>query len=85
MYNIKMYTFEICPYCEQAKGLLNALNLKYEVEVITRSELQKLSEKTGFQTVPQIFIKNELVGGFSELSALHKSGQLKTLVEEANA
>lgn len=79
-----MYAFEVCSYCEQAKRLLDALNLEYEVEVISSEELQELSKRTNFKTVPQIFINDQLVGGFDDLSALYKSGELETLARGKN-
>jgi glutaredoxin 3 len=39
-------------------------------------ELQALRERTGLRTVPQIFIGEEMVGGFTELAALDSSGEL---------
>jgi glutaredoxin 3 len=39
-------------------------------------ELVVLRERTGMRTIPQIFIKDEFIGGFSELSALDQSGEL---------
>ena len=39
-----------------------------------------LSEKTGMMTFPQIFVDDQLVGGFQELMAAEKSGRLSELL-----
>ena len=58
-----------CPYCDQAKALLTQRNIAYEERKIgdgyTREEL--LEAVPTARTVPQIFINNQLVGGFTEL------------------
>jgi glutaredoxin len=58
-----------CPYCDQAKALLTQRNIAYEERRIgdgyTREEL--LEAVPTARTVPQIFINNQLVGGFTEL------------------
>ena len=58
-----------CAYCDQAKGLLTQRNIAYEERKIgdgyTREEL--LEAVPTARTVPQIFINNQLVGGFPEL------------------
>lgn len=58
-----------CPYCDQAKALLNAKGIQFEEKKIgdgyTREDL--LEAVPGARTVPQIFLDGELVGGFTEL------------------
>ena len=58
-----------CPYCEQAKALLNSRNISYEERKIgdgwTKEDL--LESVPNARTVPQIFIDGKLVGGFTEL------------------
>ena len=58
-----------CPYCDQAKALLTQRGIKYEERKIgdgyTREQL--LEAVPNARTVPQIFINNQLVGGFTEL------------------
>jgi glutaredoxin len=58
-----------CPYCDQAKALLTQRNIAYEERKIgdgyTREDL--LESVPNARTVPQIFINNQLVGGFTEL------------------
>ena len=58
-----------CPYCDQAKALLTQQGVKFEERKIgdgyTKEEL--LEAVPNARTVPQIFLDDELVGGFTEL------------------
>jgi glutaredoxin-related protein len=37
----------------------------------------ELMEKHGFHTLPAIFIKGALIGGFTELETLYRTGHLE--------
>lgn len=58
-----------CPFCDQAKALLEAKGIQYEEKKIgdgfTKEDL--LEAVPSARSVPQIFIEGELVGGFTEL------------------
>lgn len=58
-----------CPYCDQAKSLLNSKGIKFEERKIgdgwTKEDL--LEEIPTARTVPQIILNDELIGGFTEL------------------
>jgi glutaredoxin len=58
-----------CPYCDQAKALLEQQGIKYEERKIgdgfTKEEL--LQAVPNARTVPQILIDNQLIGGFTDL------------------
>jgi glutaredoxin 3 len=60
-----------CPFCDQAKALLKQKGIPFEEKKIgdgyTKEEL--LEAIPTARTVPQIFIDDELVGGFTELKA----------------
>lgn len=75
---VKMYLTYWCPFCQQAQALLDKKGVKYEEidvdgDVKTRAWLR---EATGQRTVPQIFIGEESIGGYSELAALERAGKL---------
>ncbi|EKD54666.1 MAG: hypothetical protein ACD_60C00058G0002 [uncultured bacterium] len=77
-----MYTKENCPYCDWAKLLLNKKNVPYEeirvdLDLDQRATMERLS---GRRTVPQIFINDQPIGGFDDLSALEKAGKLDNLL-----
>ncbi|PIR23813.1 MAG: glutaredoxin 3 [Deltaproteobacteria bacterium CG11_big_fil_rev_8_21_14_0_20_45_16] len=79
---IKVYTKDYCPYCTRAKALLSARNLSFEEINIEGDEAftQKLFSQTGFRTVPQIFIGEDCVGGYTELASLDQEGKLLPMV-----
>lgn len=58
-----------CPFCDQAKNLLKAKGIPFEERKIgdgwTKEEL--LEAVPNARTVPQIFIDEQLVGGYTEL------------------
>jgi glutaredoxin 3 len=58
-----------CPYCDQAKALLAARGIEFEERKIGDgfSKEDLLEAVPGARTVPQIFLNEELVGGFTEL------------------
>jgi glutaredoxin 3 len=76
MKKVTVYTFEICPFCVQAKLMLQSLNVEFKEIELSRDELADFSEKTGMSTVPQIFFGDELIGGFTDLAALVQSGEV---------
>ena len=58
---IVIYTWSTCPYCINAKNLLEKNNMKYtEKEVVKNKKyLQEMKKKTGETSVPQIFINGK--------------------------
>ena len=58
-----------CPYCDQAKALLTQRGIAFEERKIgdgyTKEEL--LEAVPNARTVPQIFLNDQLIGGFTEL------------------
>jgi len=58
-----------CPFCDQAKALLKLKGIVFEEKTIgegyTREDL--LEAVPTARTVPQIFLGEEYVGGFTEL------------------
>jgi glutaredoxin len=58
-----------CPFCEQAKHLLKIKGIEFEEKRIghgfTREQL--LEAVPTARTVPQIFLDEQVIGGFAEL------------------
>ena len=58
-----------CPFCDQAKSLLKLKGIEFEEKKIghgyTREQL--LEAVPDARTVPQIFLDDRLIGGFTEL------------------
>lgn len=64
-----VWSKDMCPYCEQAKLLLRSKNIAYEERNINRgyTREQLLEAVPGARTLPQIFLDDQLIGGFTEL------------------
>ncbi|HRI35984.1 MAG TPA: glutaredoxin domain-containing protein [bacterium] len=78
MKTIRIYSKSYCPYCVEAKRLLDQLEIPYETIDVTddAGTLIEISAKSGMRTVPQIWADDECLGGYSDLLALCKSGEL---------
>ena len=80
---IIVYTSDNCSFCTQAKKLLQSKGLNFDEFNIQRDENSRsemLEKSNGMRTVPQIFINDAHVGGYSELSSLAASGDLNNLL-----
>ena len=76
-----MYTTRWCGYCVRAKTLLDSRGLEYE-EINLDGDpgfRQRLLERTGGWTVPQILVDGNPIGGYTELWQLDRSGELDKL------
>lgn len=84
---VVVYLTPWCGYCRAAEALLQKKRVDYNrIDVSGDVETRQwLRERTGQRTVPQIFINNESIGGFSELSALERSGQLDAKLDQPPA
>jgi glutaredoxin 3 len=81
---IQIYTKNYCPYCTQAKSLLDSLDVKYEeIDITSTPEtIEELVAKSGLRTVPQIFVGDKCLGGYSDIAKLHEEGKLVDLLKE---
>ncbi|HEX8819542.1 MAG TPA: glutaredoxin 3 [Archangium sp.] len=80
---VKIYTTTYCGYCVRAKDLLTRKGVKYEeVDVTGNDDMRtRLVEMSGGQrTVPQIFIGETHVGGYSDLARLDSEGRLDPML-----
>jgi len=81
---VKVYTTPICPYCANAKQLLQSKGVDYEeigMHDISSDERRALMQKTNnYRTVPQIFVGDAFIGGFDELNQLNQQGKLDELL-----
>ena len=64
-----VWSKDACPFCEQAKNLLKLKGIEYEERNIGRdwTREQLLEAVPDARTVPQIFLDDQLIGGFTEL------------------
>lgn len=81
-----MYLTGVCPFCHMAERLLRSKGvaaiekIRIDLDPVQRDEMMM---KTGRRTVPQIYIGERHVGGFDDLSALDKAGELDPLLAPA--
>lgn len=82
MATVTLYTTAICPFCVNAKQLLRGKGVDYEEVRVDRDPAlrEKMMADSGQRTVPQIWVGETHVGGFTELRALDKSGELDRLL-----
>ena len=80
---VKMYTTQVCPYCQRAKALLLQRGVAQIEEIrvdLHPAERDTMIRLTGRRTVPQIFIGDTHVGGCDDLVALDQRGGLLPLL-----
>lgn len=76
---VEIYTKDACPYCVQAKKLFESKGWEYTehyINIDTRETLlEQLTERLGVppRTVPQIFIDDQAIGGYTDLVAWLKT------------
>ena len=84
--NISIFTKTTCGYCTKALQLLQQYDVEYQLVELDKInygsriaiELKNVTTQT---TVPNIFIYGKHIGGYSELYALHNSGELKNILQ----
>lgn len=80
-----MYVSPTCAFCSRAKRLLESKGAKWqEIDIARQPDaLKQMLERSGGRTtVPQIFIGDTHVGGYDDLAALEKRGELEPLLAE---
>lgn len=75
---IEIYSTNNYPWCTRAKSLLRTKGLDFEEIDISSDQARALEmiERSGRRSVPQIFIDDESIGGFEELSKLNLPDKL---------
>jgi len=79
-----MYCTEICPFCVMAerlllkKGVKLIEKLRVDLDGALRDEMIRITRR---RTVPQIFIGEIHVGGYDDLAALDRKGELDPLLK----
>lgn len=82
MASVTLYSTDRCPFCIQAKKLLDKRGIPYEEINLARDPdgRDELVARTGMMTFPQLLIGEELIGGFTETQEADKSGRLQELL-----
>ena len=78
MDRVTLYTTEPCGFCRVAKALLDKRGVTYnEINLAKDAEGRaELVSRTGMMTFPQVIIDGEPLGGYQELAAADRAGQL---------
>ena len=84
--SVKVYTTPICPYCTNAKKLLDSKGIEYQelsmYDISSEARRELMQKTNNYRTVPQIFIGDTFVGGFDELNQMNQQGKLDELLAE---
>lgn len=85
MANVIVYSSAHCPYCVMAKQLLERKGIKYEeIRVdLEPGRREEMMQKSRQRTVPQIFINNKAIGGYTDLVAIDRAKQLDSLLAQS--
>ncbi len=80
---VVLYTTPWCGFCRAALALLRARGIAHvEVDVMGNEPARDwLAKASGQTTVPQVFVRGRSIGGYTELAALDRSGELARLLE----
>lgn len=83
---ILMYSTRVCPYCDRARALFERKKVSFKEIKIDEDPAQlaeMLKRSNGRRTVPQIFIGDKHIGGFDDMAALDRAGQLDPLLNRS--
>ena len=85
MAKIEVYSSAHCPFCVMAKRLLDRKGVVYEeIRVdLDPAKRQEMMKKSRQRTVPQIFINNEAIGGYTDLVAIDNSQRLDSMLAQS--
>ena len=82
---ITLYVTGWCPYCQRARGLLAGKGIAFDEVNVEDDEnfRREMIARSGRNTVPQIFIDDQPIGGCDDLFALDHSGELDRIIQWA--
>jgi len=83
--SVIVYSSAHCPYCVMAKQLLERKGVNFkEIRVdLDPSKREEMMQKSRQRTVPQIFINNKAIGGYTDLVAMDRAKQLDSLLAQS--
>jgi glutaredoxin 3 len=79
---VVIFTRRWCGYCDRAEQLLRQKGITYDKRDLTGDDAARaqLAVETGRTTVPQVFINGRSIGGYDDLAALDRLGELDRLI-----
>lgn len=83
MAHVRIYTTDYCGYCNAAKRFLADRKVAFEEIDVSGDDAARvdLTQRTGQRTVPQIFVGDTHVGGYTDMVALDRAGKLQPLLD----
>lgn len=84
---VVMFSGDPCVYCDRARRLLERKGIPVREIKVTgapelRAEMERLSQR---RTIPQIFINGQHIGGYDDIAALDRAGELDRLLAQTSA
>lgn len=82
MAEVIVYSSAQCPYCVMAKQLLQRKGVAFkEIRVdLEPAKREEMMQKSQRRTVPQIFINDQAVGGYTDLLAIERANKLDQML-----
>ena len=82
--DIIIYTSSLCGFCYRAKSLLKRKNLPFEeidIDLDSNKRNEMIKKSGGRTSVPQIFFKDQHIGGCDDLYKLEEDNGLENFVK----
>ena len=75
----------MCGFSARVVSILNSHSVVYQdVNVLENTEIRvRLSEHSNWPTIPQLFVKGELIGGCDIVMEMENKGELANVLETA--
>jgi glutaredoxin 3 len=83
MMEVVIYSSAFCPYCTWAKKMLESKQVESKeirIDQVEGAQQEMLSRSSGMMTVPQIFIGDFHVGGYTDMVKLDQDGKLDSML-----
>ena len=79
--------FPQCGFSSKAVSILKACNVKFAaVNVLDDPEIrQGIKDFSNWPTIPQLYVKQNFVGGSDIMTEMYESGELQELFKEVSA
>lgn len=80
---VLMYSSRVCPYCRMAERLLEQKGVQAEKVMVDEdpARREEMIRRAGRTSVPQIFVGETHVGGYTDLADLERAGRLDALLK----
>lgn len=84
---VTLYTTRFCPFCVRARGLLDQKGIAYEDIAVDQDAglRREMMVRSGRDTVPQIWIGEQHIGGCDDMLLLERQGRLDELLGRVGA